>query len=75
MSLKDIRLQAELTQEELAERSGVNQTTISAIERGQIKSPTYDTVVRLARSLGVPVDELFPADEVAHDPRADSSIA
>jgi transcriptional regulator with XRE-family HTH domain len=45
-----------LTQESLAERSGVAQTEISRIERGR-KSPTMDTFSRLAGALRL---ELWP---------------
>jgi DNA-binding XRE family transcriptional regulator len=41
-----------LTQAQLAERSGVAQTEISRIERGR-KSPTMDTYSRLAAALGL----------------------
>ncbi|SRR6266566_1353944 len=42
------------TQGELAQRSGVAQTEISRIERGQ-KAPTLDTYTRLAPALGLNV--------------------
>lgn len=35
MNLREIRILAGLTQKELAERSGVSQTMISAVERGE----------------------------------------
>ncbi len=41
-----------LTQAQLAERSGVAQTEISRIERGR-KSPTMETYSRLAAALGL----------------------
>ena len=41
------------TQTELAELSGVNQRTISAIETGKIKQPTYTTAVKLAEVLEI----------------------
>jgi transcriptional regulator with XRE-family HTH domain len=52
-----------LTQESLAERSGVAQTEISRIERGR-KSPTMDTFSRLAGALRL---ELWP--RAARGPR------
>jgi len=52
-----------LTQESLAERSGVAQTEISRIERGR-KSPTMDTFSRLASALLI---DLWPA--AGRDPR------
>lgn len=57
------RRELNLTQENLAERSGVAQTEISRIERGR-KSPTMDTFSRLASALLL---ELRPA--VSRGPR------
>lgn len=53
-SLMVARRRLHLTQEQLAERSGIAQTEISRIERGR-KSPTVDTYARLAASLGLRV--------------------
>ena len=58
------RRELNLTQENLAERSGVAQTEISRIERGR-KSPTMDTFSRLASALLL---ELWPA--ASRGPRA-----
>ncbi len=44
----------QLTQGQLAQRSGVAQTEISRIERGR-KTPTLDTYTRLAAALGLDV--------------------
>jgi|WetSurSiteA1Bulk_404760.scaffolds.fasta_scaffold640434_1 transcriptional regulator with XRE-family HTH domain len=54
MKLLDIRKQRKLTQEQLAEKSGVTQETISAIELGKIKNPSYKIVISLAKALRVP---------------------
>ncbi len=51
-SLMTGRRALNLTQAQLAERSGVAQTEISRIERGR-KSPTMDTYSRLAAALGL----------------------
>jgi SOS-response transcriptional repressor LexA len=48
--LKTARKEARLTQEQLAKLSGVSQTDISKIERGQIKSTS--SVIPLATALG-----------------------
>jgi len=48
-----------LTQAQLAERSGVAQTEISRIERGR-KSPTMDTYSRLAAALGLRLSLVKP---------------
>ena len=49
------RLSAGLTQQQLAELSGVAQADISRIEHG-ISNPTADTIEALARPLGVTLD-------------------
>jgi transcriptional regulator with XRE-family HTH domain len=64
MNLRTIRDKRKLTQETLSEMSGVDQSTISAIETGRLKSPSWQIVAKLARALEVAPDEIFP---VEHD--------
>ena len=45
------REEASLTQEQLAERSGVSRVTINRIERGKL-NPSMKTLSRLARAMG-----------------------
>ncbi|MBA2452515.1 MAG: helix-turn-helix transcriptional regulator, partial [Chloroflexia bacterium] len=45
--LRHARRDAELTQEELAERAGVSARTISDLERGVIRAPRRDTLAML----------------------------
>ncbi len=47
----------ELTQEKLAEKSGLDPTYISDIERGQ-RNPGIKNVARLAKALGITTAEL-----------------
>ena len=67
MELKTARKLARLTQQELADLAGVDNSFISVIESGKrdIHAVGYATVVRLARALGVEPDELFPVPEEA----------
>jgi transcriptional regulator with XRE-family HTH domain len=65
-TLRDTR--GRLTQEELADLSGVDQTTISNIENGRIKKPSWETVARLSAALGVEPVELFPVDDMPQPP-------
>jgi len=51
MRLRDRRLAAGLSQEELAERSGLSAHAISALERGHTRSPHRGSVDRLADAL------------------------
>ncbi len=64
--LRDLRLQAGLTQPELGERARMAAAEISKIENGR-RTPTLETLERLCRALGVSVEEVVaapvPADE------------
>lgn len=60
-TLRDLREKVELTQDRLAEASGVPQSTISALEGGGVTSPRYDTLESLSKPLGVSVAEVAAA--------------
>lgn len=53
-----------LSQFQLAKMSGVAQSTISDIERGNI-SPTVGTIRKLAKALGVPISALLDDDSLS----------
>ena len=57
--LRGLRRRAKLTQQELADASGLTRTTVYRLELG-LRPPFEDTVRRLARGLGIPVEELKP---------------
>jgi putative transcriptional regulator len=48
----------EMTQQELADRTGVTRQTIVAIENGKY-SPTLELAFRISREFKVPLDEVF----------------
>jgi transcriptional regulator with XRE-family HTH domain len=56
-----LRSEAGLTQEQLAERSGLSQQYISGLERGR-RNPTVVTLYELASALGVSHVELVRED-------------
>lgn len=56
--LRTIRLGRRLTQEQLAERVGVDSKTVSRAENG-VHTITIDLVARFARALDVPSWRLF----------------
>ncbi len=56
------RLHANLTQETLADRSGVGRNTLQRIERGDPQAPRLGALWRLARTLGIPLAELLDDD-------------
>ena len=63
--MKQLRLEAGLTQAELASRAGVTVETVARLERvlrgrsSANSNPSLETLVRLASALGVEVSELL----------------
>jgi len=53
-----IRKEKKLTQEALAHKAGISLHTLIKIESGRIGNPRIETVMGLAKALGVKVDEL-----------------
>ena len=56
--LRDARVAAGLTQEELADQAGVHRTYVSLVER-DVQSPTVRTLVKLCAILGVRASEIL----------------
>lgn len=61
-------------QRALAEVSGVRQSTIADIEAGRTTSPRGDTLERLARALGVPIERLLLAGQAHDEPLSRASV-
>ncbi len=61
LRLQALRREQGLTQEELAERSGLHRTYVGQVERGQ-RNVSLDAIYSLAIGLGVPVRRLFEDD-------------
>ena len=57
--IKERREELRMSQEELSEKSGVNRTTISAIETGKACQVMTGTLVALAKALNTTVDKIF----------------
>jgi putative transcriptional regulator len=51
-----------MSQQELADRVGVTRQTVHSVETGKYK-PTVELALRLARCLGVRVEDLFELEE------------
>lgn len=56
--LQELRLQRNLTQDQLAERAGTERSHISALERAE-KGPALATVFTLADALEIPAGKLI----------------
>jgi putative transcriptional regulator len=52
----------EMTQQELAERTGVSRQTIIAVEAGKY-TPSLDLAFRIAIAFNVPVTEVFSCEK------------
>lgn len=57
--IKELREAMKMTQEELAEKSGVSRGTISALENGIDRTTTSKTLVKLAQALDTTVGCIF----------------
>ena len=57
-AVRELRERKGLTQEQLADLSGLHRTYVSGVERG-LRNPSLVNVVKLARALGVRVGDLF----------------
>lgn len=58
MTLREARLERKLRQEDVAERAGFDQGTVSALESGRIPNPTLATLTGLSKALDLSIDEV-----------------
>ena len=58
-NLKKLRQKKGWSQEKLAREAGISYNTLIKIERGGIKNPKLETLIKLAKALGVSIDELI----------------
>jgi len=59
--IKSLRLSKEITTEELAFLTGLNQSTISRIE-SNLRTPSLDTLLKICESLEITIIELFESE-------------
>ena len=57
--IKLLRNKQGLTQDELARKSDLPYTTLTKIESNVITKPTIQTVMKIAKGLGIGIDELI----------------
>jgi transcriptional regulator with XRE-family HTH domain len=65
--LKELREAAGISMYELAKRSNVSAASLSRYEEGD-RDPQWQTVVKLARALGVSVSEFDASEDVDPEP-------
>ena len=61
-TLRELRIEAGLTQDELADAIGVGRRTIITIENEEGASPSVGTVKRLLKYFEITFEELYPQD-------------
>ena len=59
LNLRSVRRSLDVTQDELAKKSGVSRTTISYLESGVAQDTTVGTLAKIAEALGIEISELF----------------
>ena len=57
-AVRNVRTAIGLTQEELADRSGLDRSYIGGVERGE-RNPTLTVIEKIAEGLGITLAELF----------------
>ena len=58
-NLKKIRNKKGWSQERLAREAGISYHTLIKIEQDRIKNPKLETLIKLAKALGVSIDKLI----------------
>lgn len=58
-NIKKLRKQRGLSQDKLSKLADISHNTIIKIESGAIQSPTMDTASKIAKALGVSLDDLI----------------
>jgi len=58
-NIKKHRIKLGLSQEDFAQKSGVKYTTLTKIETGVIKKPSVVLVAKIAKALGVSIEDLL----------------
>jgi DNA-binding XRE family transcriptional regulator len=58
-NIKKLRAKLNLTQDDLARKSGVKYTTLSKIESCVVTKPTVHIMARIAKALGVSIEDLL----------------
>jgi transcriptional regulator with XRE-family HTH domain len=62
-NLKKLRKKKGWSQEKLAREAGISYQTLIKIEQDRIKTPRLDTLIKLAKALGVSLDKLISSQK------------
>ena len=58
-NIKRIRAKQGLTQDDLSKKADIKYSTLTKIEGGDVTKPSAQTIQKIAKSLGVPMEDLL----------------
>jgi len=58
-NIKRLRNKLGLTQDDLAKKADVKYTTLMKVESGTVNKPSVQTMAKIAKTLGVSIEELI----------------
>jgi len=58
-NIKKLRANPGLTQDNLTKKADVKYTTLTKVESGVVNKPSVQTVAKIAKALGVSIEELL----------------
>ncbi len=61
-----------MTQQELGDAAGLTRQTLNRLEQGIYDNPSAEAALKIARHLGVPMEEVFHLDECPAEVAADA---
>lgn len=58
-NIKRFRNKLGLTQDDLSKKADIKYTTLTKVESGVVNKPSVQTMAKIAKALGVPIEELL----------------
>ena len=58
-NIKKMRTKLGLTQDDLAKKADVKYTTLMKVESGSVNKPSVQTMAKIAKALGVSIEDLL----------------
>jgi DNA-binding XRE family transcriptional regulator len=58
-NIKRLRAKLGMTQDDLAKKADIKYTTLMKVESGTVNKPSVQTMAKIAKALGVPIEDLL----------------
>jgi len=58
-NIKKLRAKLGLTQDDLAKKADIKYTTLMKVESGTVNKPSVQTMAKIAKALGISIEELL----------------